>query len=98
MKKVQLDKEREVKINFGVLEAFEDLSGVDAIAFNARNAKQLRIMLTLALKEADPKFDLTDKQVQEHMNLKVVEPLMEEFLRCTLGQAAYDKAKEEVGE
>lgn len=97
MKKVQLDKEREVKINFGVLENFEDLSGVDAIAFNARNAKQLRIMLTLSLKEADPSFDLTDKQVQEHMNLKAVEPLMEEFLRCTLGQSAYDKAKKEVG-
>jgi hypothetical protein len=95
MKKVQLDKERPIKIRFNVLEDFQDETGVKAMSFDARDAKQLRIMTWLALKCADPNINLTEEKFKEAMHYGVIEPVMEEFLLATLGEKAVEQIKKD---
>ena len=100
MKTVQLDKKRPIKINFQVLEDFEELTGADAMAFNARNVKQLRVMTGLALKAADPSFDMSDDELKECMTLNIIEPILDAFLTCAFGKDYKENipGDEDVGE
>jgi len=89
MRKIQLDKEYKVKINNNVLEKFEDESGVNAFQFDQRNFKQLKVMVGLAIEEAEGKVD--KKVVHDYLNLGVAVPLIEEYMIAVLGP---DAAKE----
>lgn len=87
---VKLDnKERAIKINMDVLEKFEDITGADAFQFNFRSAKQIRVMLELALKAGDPAYDLSTEQLKKVIVLSdVIDPLAKAFVKATVGDKA----------
>ena len=97
MRTVQLDKERPIKIRFGVLEDFQDLTGVKALEFNARDAKQLSVMTWLALKCGDPNIDIDEASFKDHMHYGVADAVVEEFMVASMGEAKANEILKDAG-
>lgn len=86
MRQIQLkDKEHPIKIDNGVLEQFEEQTGVNAYEFNQKSLKQLKVMTYLACKNANKDFSLTEAEVGSEVSYVTMAPVVEEFFICSLG-------------
>jgi len=86
MRKITLNGvEHPIKIDNGVLEAFEEKTKVNAFDFNQKSIVQFKEMSILALRNANKDLALTDAEISSALHLPQMIVLLEEFQYAILG-------------
>lgn len=91
MKTIKLDKERSILFDFNAFEMFEELSDKSYQSFNFKSAKETKILIFSALKNADPETDVTLDIVGKHLTGDLIADVSEAFVEALLGKEANSK-------
>ena len=65
--KIQLDKKREIRLDFNALAEYEDLTGRKGFDMDNLGVKEYRALAYAGCKSADKDFDLTIEEVGDFM-------------------------------
>lgn len=93
MRYIKLDKERPYEINMNVLEAFEDTFKKPFSDITLGSMKEMKMLIILALREADSKIELTDTEIGKHIKLSSLKGFSESLSYFLRGEEDEEKGE-----